>query len=237
MVNNENFLDRTNFSDVFLRQVIVGFLGFLKDRFRWTNIGENGPYDVVLPVHYSLTGDNRYIMDAFYDDVPGMRVNMNTDSVPRAMITLKSWEVKTDEFTNPNVWINVNREIDGELRQIVTQTKAVPIKLSFSLDTLLDNEIDVFKCWQTYMDNMWIYRYFTYDFAKVPINAVFNFIADTENSIVRDYKFGDLNVIKTTHNFDIHTFYPIFDLNHAFNANNAVQWILQIWQNPNQPLS
>ncbi len=237
MVNKENFLDKTNYSDVYLRDVIVGFLGFLKGRFKWTNIGENGPIEVILPIHCSLTGDNRYILDAFYDDMPDKRVNMNTDQVPRGIVTLKSWAIKSEEFTNPNIWININKEIDGELQQVVTQTKAVPIKLSFTLDTIVDNEIDVFKAWQTYMDNMWIYRYFTFDYAKVPINAVFNFVSDTENPMVREYKFGDVNALKTTYNFDIHTFYPIFDLDNRFKANTAVQWIMQIWQNPNQPLN
>lgn len=231
MVNNENFLDKTNYSDVYLRNVIVGFLGFLKNRFKWTNVGENGPFEVVLPFHYSLTGDNRYIMDAFYDDVPDKRVNMNTDQIPRGMITLKSWAIKSDEFTNPNIWLNVNKEFDGELKQIVTQTKAVPIKLTFTLETVLDNEIDVFKCWQTYMDNMWIYRYFTFDYAKIPINAVFNFVADTENPIAREYKFGEAGAaLKSVYTFDVHTFYPIFDIENKLFANSQVQWIMQIWQ-------
>ena len=236
MVNNENFQDKTNFNDVYLRDVILGFLGFLKDRFKWNYESEQGTSEFILPIHYSLTGDNRYIMDAFYDDVPEKRVNMNTDTIPRGIITLKSWAIKPDEFTNPNIWLNINREIDGELQQIVTMTKAVPIKLTFTLDTILDNEIDVFKCWQTYMDNMWIYKYFTYDYAKVPINAVFNFISDTENPMVRDFKFGDLNVLKTQYTFEIHTFYPIFDLDNRMKANSQVQWILQIWQN-NTPLN
>ena len=235
MVNNENFLDKTNYSDIYLRQVIVGFLGFLRNKFKWDNYTENGKVEVILPMLYSLTGDNRYIMDAFYDDIPGTRVNTNTDQIPRGVITLKSWSIKSDEFTNPNVWLNFNKENeDGELQQLVTQTKAVPIKLTFTLDTIVDNEIDIFKVWQTYMDNMWIYKYFTYDYANIPINAVFNFIPDTDNNIVRDFKFGDINAYKTTYSFDIHTFYPIFDKQQAFLANNTVNWILQIWQNTNQ---
>lgn len=234
MVNNENFLDKTNYSNVYLRQVIVGFLGFLRNKFQWENITESGKVEVILPMLYSLTGDNRYIMDAFYDDIVGERVNMNTDQIPRGVITLKSWAIKNDEFTNPNIWLNFNKENeDGELQQYVAQTKAVPIKLTFTLDTIVDNEIDIFKAWQTYMDNMWIYKYFVFDYANIPINAVFNFVADTDNNIVREFKFGDINAYKTTYTFDIHTFYPIFDKRESILANNTVEWILQIWQNNN----
>lgn len=232
MINHEIHNDKTNFDDVYLRCVIVGFLGFMRNRFSWTNIGENGPYDVKLPIHYSLTGDNRYIMDAFYDDIPDDRVNMNTDQIPRGVITLKSWAVKTDEFTNPNIWYNTTKEQDNELVQHISQIKAVPVKLTFGLDTILDNEIDVFKCWQTYMENMWIYKYFVFDYKNMPINAVFNFVSDTDNPIVRDTKFGDsTEVLKTHYDFEVHTFFPILDTNLVMNANNKVNWILQIWQN------
>ncbi len=232
MVNNENFNDKTNFDDVYLRCVIVGFLGFLRNRFSWTNVGENGPYKVDLPINYSLTGDNRYIMDAFYDDIPQDRVNMNVDQIPRGIITLKSWAIKADEFTNPNIWYNINKENDeGDLVQIIAQIKAVPVKLTFSLETILDNEIDVFKCWQTYMENMWIYKYFAFDYKKLPINAVFNFMSDTDNPIVRDYKSPEgQEVLKTSYDFEIHTFFPIIDKN-SYGANKGVNFILDIWQN------
>jgi hypothetical protein len=231
MTNNQTHLDKTNYDDVYLRCVILGFLGFLRNRFSWINTREDGgDYEVKLPIYYSLTGDNRYIMDAFYDDIPDKRVNMNTDQIPRGVITLKSWAVKQDEFTNPNIWYNVPQVVDDELVQIVTQTKAVPVKLTFTLDTILDSEIDVFKSWQTYMDNLWIYKYFSYDYKMVNINAIFNFVGDTENVLVRDYKFGDTEVLKTSYTFEVHTFYPIFDYRNKFMANDQAQFILSIWQ-------
>lgn len=231
MVNNETHLDKTNFDNIFLRNVILGFRGFLQNRFKWTNISENGPYEVDIPIYYSLLGDNRYVMDAFYDDIPDKRVNMNTDQIPRGVITLNSWAVKMDEFTNPNIWFNINAEIDDELQQIAVQTKAVPIKLTFTLDTILDNEIDVFKMWQTYMDNMWIYKYFVFDYNRIPINGVFNFTADTQNNIVRETSFGDVKALKVSYDFEIHTFYPIFDYNNKIKANDNAQFIIDIWQN------
>jgi hypothetical protein len=232
MTNNQTHLDKNNFDNIFLRNVILGFRGFLHDRFKWTNVSEDGPYEVKIPIFYSMLGDTRYVMDAFYDDIPDKRVNMNTDQIPRGVITLNSWAVKMDEFTNPNTWLNVNvMNDDDELQQIVTQTKGVPVKLSFTLDTIFDNEIDVFKMWQTYMDNMWIYKYFVFDFKRIPINAVFNFTADTQQTKVREASFGDVDLLKISFEFEIHTFYPIFDYNNKFNANDTSNFIIDIWQN------
>lgn len=232
MTNNQTHLDKANFDDIFLRNVILGFRSFLQDRFKWINRSEeNGEYEVKLPIYYSLYGDNRYVMDSFYDDIPDKRVNMNTDQIPRGVITLNSWAVKIDEFTNPNIWFNVNVEIDDELQQIVMQTKAVPVKLSFTLTTIVDNEIDTFKMWQTYMDNMWIYKYFVFSFKRIPINGVFNFTADTTQSKIREANVGDVDVIKIDYDFEIHTFYPIFDYENKFHANKVANFIIDIWQN------
>lgn len=231
MVNEQEFLEKTNYNnDVYLRCVIVGFLGFLKDRFKWTNHFESGDVEVIVPTHYSLTGDTRFIMDAFYDDIPDKRVNSNTDSIPRCVLTLKSWAVKPDEFTNPNVWINRDVEVDEELKQILTQTKAVPMKLTFTIDTIVDSNIDLFKSWQTYMEAMWIYKYFTFDYKRIPVNAVFNFTSDQENTFATDVKFGEVQAVKSQYTIDVHTFFPIFD-KEAILANSAVTWIMSIWQN------
>jgi hypothetical protein len=231
----QKFVEDKNYDDVFLRNVIVGYLGFLNERFFWYNKTSEGPVKVQLPFYYSLTGDNRYLNDAFLDDTPGTRIEGNTDQIPRGVISLASWAVKNDEFTNPNVWLNLNQEIDGELQQIVTQTKAVPIKLTFELTTVCDSELDIMKGWQTYMQNKYQYRYFTFAYKRLPLNAVFNFGGDTENSTVREVKFGDLSTYQTKYTIEVHTFFPIFDLEQTFLANKAVQWILRIWQNTNNP--
>lgn len=230
MANNETHFDKTNYDNIYLRCVILGFLGFLRNRFSWTNVSEDGEYTVKMPINYSLTGDQRYIFDSFYDDMPEKRINGNTDQIPRGIVTLKSWAIKPDEFTNPNIWLNVNTEIDDELVQKAQQVKAVPVKLTFTLETIFDNEIDVFKSWQTYMDNMWIYKYFTYDYNKMPINGVFNFAGDTTNDLTREFSFESKEVYKTTYDFEVHTFYPILDLEQRIDSNNQVNFILNIWQ-------
>jgi hypothetical protein len=229
MENNTTHLDKTNYNDVFLRQAIVALLGYLRNRFAWTNISkEHGEYLVQIPIHYSMTGKSRFILDSFYDDIPNTRVNMNTDQIPRGVLELKSWAINPDEFTNPNVWFNVNQEIDDELVSVAMQTKAVPMKLTFSLSTIVDNEIDVFKCWQTYMNIMWIYKYFTFEYNRVPINAVFQFVGDTDNNVARDYAFDKAELLKTEYIFEVHTYFPIFDYNNKIESNDFVYFNFNI---------
>lgn len=209
-----DFINRANYDDVYLRSIIVGFLGFLKDKFNYvTKSEENGNKKINVPVYYSFTGENRYIMDAFYDDVPDKRVNSNTDQIPRATIKLNSWNVKNEEFNNPNVWVDTTKELGEDILEFATQVKAVPLKLNFELEIVLDNEIDIFKVWESYMRTIWIYKYFKFSYHRIPISGVFNFIGDTDNTFARDYSFGDVEKIKTTYQFEVHTFFPLFDIN------------------------
>lgn len=233
MSNQPEHIYKMNYDNIFLRCAIVGFLGFMRNRFTWYNESEEqGKYEVKLPIHYSLTGDHRYIVDAFLDDMPDTRVNMNTDSIPRGVVTLTNWAVKPDEFTNPNIWLNVKKEIDDELVQVAAQVKSVPVKLTFQLDVITNSEIDVFKAWQIYMEGLWMYKYFTFDYRRFPINAVFNFVGDMDNPIAREYNFGtSKELIKSTYNFEVNTFFPIFDENNEQYANNVSNWITNIWQN------
>jgi len=208
------FIEKNNYDEVYLRNVIVGFLGFLKGKFNFiTRSDENGNKKINVPVYYSFTGQNRYILDAFYDDIPDKRIQSNTDQIPRATIKIDSWNVKNEEFTNPNVWVDVTKEIDDEILEFSTQLKAVPIKLNFTLEIVLDNEIDIFKIWESYMKTIWIYKYFNFSYHRIPIQAVFNFIGDTDNQFARDYTFEDTNVLKNEYKFEVHTYFPLFDIN------------------------
>lgn len=248
MAEQPNFNDPYNFSDVYLRNVAVGFWAFLKNKLTWKNHSqEHGTYDVILPVNYALMGDERYVLDAFFDDVPDKRVNMNTDQVPRAVMSITNWEVLNEDFSNPNVWHNVlvlsdsveADEEEEELIQIASQIKWVPLKLTIQVDVLIDNELDVFKAWQCMMKVFFMYKYFNYTFDRMPLTANFNFIGSNDNPIAREADYGTAKeLLKSTYNFEVNTYFPIVDPTSKLFANDVHRWdvgINQFGANPNLP--
>lgn len=226
MQNKTSFIDRTNYDVVFFRNVIVGLKGFLNGKIKWYNRSEeHGNVSVHVPIHYSLLGDTRYIMDAFYDDIPGKRVNSNTDQIPRGIIKLDSWAIKSDEYSNPNIAISLTKELDDELIEVTSKLKSVPIKCSFTLEVVVDNEIDIFKAWQSMMKVFFMYKYFSYDYNRLPLQANFNFIGDTDNPMVRESTFGDVRSLVLPFPIEVHTFFPIFD----FDKWDIIQWSVGIY--------
>lgn len=228
MINNETFLDKTNYQDIWLRNVLIGFLAYCKGKVNWINTFEKGPVLVNVPFYASF-GDRQFALDAFVDDMSIDRVNMNIDTVPRGSVSLGNWEFKSDEFTNPNSWISQQIEVDDELIEIVAQVKMMPIKITTHIDIIVDSEGDVMKAWQSLMTTFFMYKYFTYTHDRLPINANFNIPTDMTNPIVRDKKFGDKDLMVIPIDLEIHTVFPIIDYKNKISANKQVEWILQMW--------
>lgn len=231
MIPHQTHNDLTNWSDsIFLRQVIIGILAYFQGRIGWINRFETGPETVIVPFYYPLAGQNRWVLDAFKDDIPDVRVDSNTDKTPRGTITLKNWQFKMDEIANPNVWINNQVELDTELAEKISQVRSMPVKLQFEVEIMVDTEIDQFKAWQSMATVLSMYRYFTFDFKRLPLRAQLMFPTDFDNVIPRDFiNLGDVNRYKIQYQFDVHTHFPIFDRLTEYPTNRGVEWILRMW--------
>lgn len=233
MINHENFADVTNYSDVWLRNMLVGFLAYLKNRVNWVNNFDTGPIPVNVPFYAALSGNGRFVLNSFKDDMSMDRVEMNTDQIPRGAVYLNNWSFKAEEFANPNIWINQQIELPDEtLKEVVAMAKLIPMKISTHIDLVVDSEIDVMKAWAALVTPFMLYKYFTYSYQRLPINANFAFPADMTNPVVRDKTFGDKSAkanMVIPIELDIHTVFPILDYKNQQTANKQVEWILQIW--------
>ena len=61
--------DRFNFEYCFLRDLTICVLDTVEGEVRWTNRFSSGDREVKVPFYYSMTGDERFLLDSFSDDV------------------------------------------------------------------------------------------------------------------------------------------------------------------------
>ena len=61
--------ERFNFEDVFFRDLTVCVLDTLEGQVKWLNRFSSGDVFVQVPFYYSLTGDERFLLDSFADDI------------------------------------------------------------------------------------------------------------------------------------------------------------------------
>jgi len=205
--------ERLNMEDVFFRDLTLGVLDTLEGEIKWINKFTQGDRVVNVPFYYSMTGDERFLLDSFSDDIVSSEnryVELNTDVIPRGHLTLSSYEIRSDEFANPNVWLKVVVERDSEIRKMLAKVKAIPITAKYQLSILLSSEIDTFKCSQAIMDTLWLYRFFYFEYNFMNIDAVILIPDSSEIELTREKNLSSDNNIKLTLSFEVHTYYPAY---------------------------
>lgn len=205
--------DKTNYEEVFFRNVTVCLLATLKDKVKWVNQFTDKTVPVTVPFYYSLSGDNRFVMDAFTDDIISdvRKVSVNTDVIPRGHITLKSHSVKSDEFANPNIWLRKIVEHEDEIKRVMAKVRAIPMRLTYDLSIILASEIDVFKCSQAMLNTLWLYKYMYFEYNYLNIDAYFEVPDDSEIKINRTPSIDNTdNQIILTSTIEVHTYYPAY---------------------------
>lgn len=204
--------EQFNFEDVFFRDLTVCVLDTLEGEIRWINRFSSGDKEVNVPFYYSMTGDERFLLDSFTDDIVSNNrfVDLNTDIIPRGHLTLTGFDIRSDEFANPNVWLKMVIENNEEVRKVLTKVRAVPISVKYDLTILLASEIDVFKCSQAIMDTLWLYRFMYFEHNFMNIDAVMLIPDSNQVEMNREKNLTSDNQIKLTLSFEVQTYYPAY---------------------------
>ena len=204
--------DRFNFEDVFFRDLTVCVLDTLEGQIKWTNRFTSGDVFVQVPIYYSLTGDERFLLDSFSDDIVSENrfIELNTDLIPRGHLTMTSFNIKSDEFANPNVWLRMVVENEFEIRKVLGKVRAIPITVNYDLEITLSSEIDTFKCSQAILDTLWIYKFMYFEHNFMNIDAVIVMPDSNSIEMSRDKNLTSDNNIKLKCSFTVETYYPAF---------------------------
>lgn len=204
--------ERFNYDDVYLRDLTVCLLDLLEGKVKWTNRFSKEDVEVNVPFYYSLTGDERFLLDSFSDDVVSNNrlVEFNTDIIPRAHITMTGVDIKSDEFANPNVWLKMVIENKEEVKKVLAKVRAIPISVKYDMVILLKSEIDAFKATQAIMNTLWLYKFMYFEYNFMNIDAIL-LMPDTNNiEITREKSLSSDNTIKLSASLEVHSYYPAF---------------------------
>jgi len=214
--------DKFNMKDTFFRDLTVSVLDKFESQIRWVNRFSSGDVSVIVPFFYSLTGDERFLMDAFVDDVVSCNrfTEFNTDRIPRGHITMSGIDILSDEFANPNVWLKNVIEEESELRSVLTKIRAIPMSIRYSTKIILSSEQDVFNAQASLLDTLWLYNFLNFEFNGMYIDAVIMLPDSNQININREINIGTDNSISIDFDFEVQTYYPAFRKDNLGDANN-----------------
>lgn len=223
-----------NFDDIFFRDLSICTLAMLEERLGWVNRFSDGDVQVDIPVYYSMSGRNDdYLLDSFQDDIVGesRKLDMNTDIIPRAHVTLNNWTIVGSEFANPNIWLKQVVEDKEEIRKVLTKVRALPIKANYSCTILLNSELDTFKASEAIMNALMFYKYIFFEYNFMIINCAATFPEENNIEIIRDFSMGGENeLIKMEFNFEVNTTYPAWGEEQVWGRPKKSKWINQLKQ-------
>jgi len=204
--------DKKNYEDVFIRTVTASVLDILEGEVYWEYEFTTGIVPVSVPFYYSMTGDERFLMDSFVDDVvsDNRKTELNTDQRPIGFLTWTGWNMSEDEINNPNVWMKVAIEDKDEIKRILARVRPYPMVLKYEMGIILNSENDVFKCAEAVLDTLGVNKYFQFQYRSLNINGVINFSTDNQYEKERTINLTSKNEIKFNLNFEVKTSYPAF---------------------------
>lgn len=205
-----------DFDNQFFRMITISLARTLNKSIRWINYfeplndTETGRKRVLIPFYTSLTGDERFSLDTFVDDVVDQRVNMNTDQYQRGNITFTGFRTKSDEFANPNQYLSKKTNINGNLRKIISKVKAVPITMSYDIEIQLATNNEVDKCSQKILNFLFNYMFFNIDYFGLKLDAVLLLPDETNIDIPREITMESDRKKTIKFSLDVQSYYPIF---------------------------
>lgn len=221
--------NKYNYNDVFLRNVIIGLMSFLKDRISIVYTSEEqGEYKHVIPFYYKTRASTMFLLDSFYDDVKDVRVDSNTDIIPRGVFSFETWTYSNDTFTNPTVRYDIPEMLEEELISKNRQIKFVPIEITCEVEFTIETLFEQFTLWQELVTHLYSYSYFTFEHKYITLHAHITNSESTNNVIKFDKNFAHEDRIVMPFSFTIKTHFPIVDMSEIVYSNQTVNWVQNI---------
>jgi len=201
-----------NFDDVYFRDLTKAVLGAFQDKIWWIHNFTDENKLVTVPFYYSMSGDEKFLLDAFVDDVPSERVELDVNIIPRGHITLTNASAEFNKVRNPHVWLRSELDHDEETYAIYSKVKAIPMNTTFDVSIQLDSEIDIWKCYTKILDVFSLYKYMDFQHRGIYIEAVFAMPEGTDIEIPRDHDLSSDSTLTMKFTLEVKSYYPAIDL-------------------------
>lgn len=222
-----------NTDDIFLRNLTISLLDLLNSEMEFSLSRDDHKTSFNVPFVYNYGTDEGFLKD-FYIGLPDdcrIPVAEGTyDIIPRGIVTLSSFQVKSSDLTNKFVRGSYTEHERGENDQNIltgysAQLFTLPLSVKFDIKIICDNLNKAFKIAESMLNINYANRvmYFQYNGVRIP--AQFQF--PTQENIEKQYKFSftDNNKLTITLSVDVETYFPSFEATSKRKSQNVMERI------------
>lgn len=206
--------NKFNKDDVFIRNMIVCFLAELNKKIYYYNrVDNNNVNKINVPCMYSITGQERFLKDEFfYDPINlGMAIG-DYEKVPRVIANLTGLTINTAEQTNKYNHTKIVRESNGKMRTCYLNVEWVPVQLSFDCNLVCSNNIELFKITECIISK--IYKnpnYFKVDLGMCNVDGAFEVPENYSNEIPTEFGLNEKKEFRMNFGVEMKSFIPAFE--------------------------
>lgn len=227
-------MNQLNTDDIFLRNLTIAILDLLNGETQIDLSRNDKVMSYSVPFFYNYGTDEGFLKD-FYVGLPdNCRVPVaegTYDIIPRGIVTLSSFQVKSGDITNKFVRGNFAGTKTGESGEKIyapksAQLYSLPLQVKFDVKVLVDNLNKAFKVSENLLDLNYSNRVVYFQYKGVRIAAQIQF-PDSE-TVDKNYKFTytDNNKLSVSLSLTVETYFPSFEKSSERDRGNVMDKIL-----------
>lgn len=202
-----------NSDNIVLRYVIVATLAELREKVYFYNrISEDEQVKIQLPFYYSVSGNERFLLDVFkFGAQEAGEAIGNYEVVPRGVMTFTSGSIESGSMTNKFVRSEFVREFDGQLKTYSLETAFLPITLNFDCVVVCSNNTEMLKVTESIISKLYKATMYQVDLGMMRVQS--SMVVPEEYSQNRLFEFGlnDRKEFNVEFSIEVKTFMPVFE--------------------------
>jgi hypothetical protein len=216
---HENIENR-NTKDIFFRNASLSLIDLLNRQVIIEMVRQDRIEKHEIPFFYNMAGTGGFMQD-FFIDVPGDckypdAAEGNFDVVPRGIVTLTGFQIKSGDITNKFVRGTFTQEERDRNDQKVmkaysSRLYSLPMDLSFDIKIKSDNLNKTFKITEKIMDLYFKNNVTYFQFRGIRIPAQIKFPEEIQNDKKYDFTYADDKYVNSSFKISMETYYPSFD--------------------------
>jgi hypothetical protein len=202
-----------NKDNVILRYIIVSLLAELKDKVYYYNrIDEDTLVKVNIPFYYSVTGNERFLVDNFlYGAIEEGKAIGDYEVVPRGVLVFNSMSIDTGSMTNKFVRSEFVREYEGQLKTYMLETMFLPLDLSFNVTVVCSDNLEMLKATESIISKLYKATIFQVDLGMFRIESSLQVPEDYSQERPFEFGLNDKKEFNVTFDIQVKTFMPVFE--------------------------
>lgn len=197
----------------FLRHIVTALLNELNDKIYYYNvIDEDTKQKINVPFYYSVTGQERFLLDNFlFDNLAEGKAIGDYEKVPRGVIQLDSSAIDSAALINKFVRTQIIRPYKGQLKTFALMTQTIPVTLSFSTTIIVNNNIELFKVTEALISRFYKNNIFYVDYGGFQAQSNFALPEDLAKEQLFEYGFTERKEYKVTFTLEVKSFFYVFE--------------------------